>query len=248
MFRDDEAFLFSDWIYPNKLEDFKDKIVLECGCGGGHHTSFMAPFAKKIVAVDLNTVDLAKERTRKYNNIDFIETDIATMDLKTKFDIVMAVGVVHHTDDPDRTVKNLMSHVKPEGKLILWVYSQEGNFLVRNMVEPFRKLFLRKMGRESLAHFSALLTSLMYLPVYTIYALPVSFLPYYEYFQNWKKLSFNRNKLNVFDKLNAPQVHFINRERISNWFRNNEYEDIHVSPYKNVSWRVSGRKKCQKSC
>ena len=35
MLKDDEFFLFKDWIYPNVLEDFKDKEVLECGCGGG---------------------------------------------------------------------------------------------------------------------------------------------------------------------------------------------------------------------
>jgi len=77
----------------------------------------------------------------------------------------------------------------------------------------------------------------------SIYLLPLRFLPYYEYFENFRKMSFYRNNLNVFDKLNAPQVEFISSERIQKWFNNKEFEDVHISSYKGVSWRVTGRKK-----
>ena len=58
MLQDDELFLFQDWISPLTLEDFKGKEILEGGCGGGQHTSFVAPHAARIVATDLNTVVL----------------------------------------------------------------------------------------------------------------------------------------------------------------------------------------------
>src|SRR5688572_24691248 len=130
MLQDDELFLFQDWIYPNTLDDFKGKMVLECGCGGGQHTSFVAPYAKSVTAVDLNTTDIAKERNKMFTNVEFVEEDIANMDLGRQFDIVFSIGVVHHTDNPDKTVANLAKHVKPGGKLIVWVYSKEGNYLV----------------------------------------------------------------------------------------------------------------------
>jgi 2-polyprenyl-3-methyl-5-hydroxy-6-metoxy-1,4-benzoquinol methylase len=110
-FQDQEQFLFEDWISPFKLEDFRGLTVLEAGCGGGQHTAFMAPYAKSIVAVDLNTVAIARERTKAYDNVVFEEADIATMDLKYQFDVVLSVGVVHHTDDPDRSVTNLIRHL-----------------------------------------------------------------------------------------------------------------------------------------
>ena len=59
LFEDDELFLFRDWIYPNTLDDFRGKNVLECGCGGGQHTEFVASYAKSITAVDLNTIEIA---------------------------------------------------------------------------------------------------------------------------------------------------------------------------------------------
>jgi ubiquinone/menaquinone biosynthesis C-methylase UbiE len=242
MLQDDELFLFKDWIYPLTLEDFKGKESLECGCGGGQHTAFVAPYSAHHTAVDLNTPDLAQQRNKDKTNISYIEADIAKMDLGKQFDIVFSIGVVHHTDDPDATFENMRKHTKSGGKTVVWVYSKEGNWMVDNMVEPVRKAFLVKMSRKSLLTLSKITTALMYPPIYTIYLLPLKFLPFYEYFQNFRKLSFYRNTLNVFDKLNAPQVDFISKERIEKWFSPDKFRDIHISPYKGVSWRGSGTK------
>jgi len=244
-FRDDNLFLFQEWIYPNTLNDFKGNEVLECGCGGGQHTLFIAPYAKEIVAVDLNTIDIAKKWNSQFENVTFVEDDIAEMNLKRQFDIVFSIGVVHHTNNPDKTVENLKRHVKPGGKLIVWVYSKEGNFIMEQIVEWFRKTFLRHISRWVLGKISIIITLVLYLPVYSIYMFPLKFLPYYEYFENFRRLSFHRNNLNVFDKLNAPQVEFIDKLRISRWFDEKEFEDIHISAYKGVSWRGSGTKRCQ---
>jgi SAM-dependent methyltransferase len=243
MLQDDELFLFKDWIHPVTLDDFKNKEVLECGCGGGQHTSYVAPQAKHHTAVDLNTPDLAQKRNAQFSNITYIEADIAKMDLQKQFDFVFSVGVVHHTDSPDATFENMKKHTKQGGKTIVWVYSKEGNWMVEKLVEPIRKSILVKMSRKGLLNLSRIVTALMYLPIYTIYLLPLKFLPFYEYFQNFRKLSFYRNVLNVFDKLNAPQVDFISRARIEKWFNTNDYTDIHISAYKAVSWRGSAVKK-----
>ena len=69
LLKDDELFLFKDWIYPNTLEDFTGKESLECGCGGGQHTGYVAPYSKHHTALDLNTSDIAKEHNKKFTNI-----------------------------------------------------------------------------------------------------------------------------------------------------------------------------------
>ncbi|MBI5815860.1 MAG: class I SAM-dependent methyltransferase [Nitrospinae bacterium] len=243
LLRDGELFLFKDWIHPHTLESFRGLDILECGCGGGQHTAFMAPFAKSVTAVDLNTAQLALERNAGASNVRFLDADIAEMDLGMRFDVVMSVGVVHHTDDPDRTVANLIRHAKPGGRLIIWVYSHEGNWAVRNMVEPFRRLFLRSISRKTLLWLSKAVTAILYIPVHTLYRLPLRFLPYFDYFGNFRKLSFYRNTLNVFDKLNAPKTGFITRKRAESWVAPEKFENIHISRYKGVSWRISGHLK-----
>lgn len=243
MFTDEELSVFLQYIHPYTLEDFRNKDILECGAGGGHHTSFMAPYAREITAVDLNTIEIAKEKNKQFTNISFIEDDIAVMNLNKMFDVVLAIGVIQHTDNPEKTVENLIRHVKHGGLLVMWVYSLEGNYLVQQALEPIRKAFLSNIDRSNLLLLSKMLTALLYIPVYSVYQLPLEFLPYYKYFKDFRKLGFNRNNLNVFDKLNAPQVDFISRERAKNWMSEHVFEDIAISQYKGVSWRISGRKK-----
>lgn len=245
MFRDEEYFLFSDWIYPNTIDDFKGKEVLECGCGGGQHTSFIAPYAREVIAVDLNTVDIARERNERSGNVIFLEDDIARMNLKRQLDIVISIGVVHHTDSPDETIENLKRHLRPGGRLIVWVYSKEGNFMAERLLEPFRKIFFKNLKKKRLAALARFVTAMLYIPVYSIYMLPLKFLPYYEYFENFRMMSFERNSLNVFDKLNAPQVEFIDRARVGRWF-SMDFTDVSITRYRGVSWRASGTKRCQR--
>lgn len=240
---DHSKWLFEQWILPNTLEDFRGKDVLDCGCGDGQHISFVAPYAKTVVGVDLNSTDSAKRNTAHLRNVEVIEADLAQMDLGRTFDVVYCIGVLHHTDDPKITFDNLVKHCKPGGRVILWVYSREGNFLNYTMVEGLKKICVRFLPRSIVLAITHLLTLLLYIPVYTVYLLPIPFFPYYEYFGNWRKLPYSRNMLNVFDKLNAPQTHFIRREQLEEWFHPALFERISIAPYVNVSHRASGTKK-----
>jgi len=246
IFQDDERFLFDEWILPRTIEDFRDKSVLECGCGGGQHTGFVAPVARSVTAVDLNAIDVARARNARFTNIRYVEADLAALNLPERFDVVFCIGVIHHTDDPDRTFEAIYKHCKPGGLVIIWTYSAEGNALVRYGVEPLRKMLLRSLPRRVLVTLSEVITALLYPVVYTVY-LPgfTSFLPYHEYFANFRRLTFRRNVLNVFDKLNAPQTRFTTRETCHRWFSSSRFEadSIAIRRYAGVSYSLSGIKR-----
>ncbi len=240
VFEDNETQLFRDWIQPNRLEDFAGKLVLDAGCGPGHHARLAAALAREVVAVDLNTADIARKKLADLPNVRIVEADISSWDDGNRFDVVYCVGVVHHTADPDRTVSHLKDLLKPGGRMILWVYAREGNALNRWLLEPAKEVILHRLARPVLSALSHLATLALYPPVFTLYLLPLSFLPFHEYFHNFRTLSYKRNQLNVFDKMNAPTTHFISRTQAESWLSG--LEDTHLSPYVGVSWRVSGRK------
>lgn len=236
-------FLYHDWIYPCKYTDCKDKEVLDAGSGPGIQVRLIAKHAKRVTAVDLDALDITCSKTKDLAyKVDYVRADIGTMDLGKQFDIVNCVGTIHHTDNPDETFRNLYNHVKPGGKIIIWTYSHEGNFLVRRCVEPLRKLFLDGASHRTLWGISFFLNAVLYPIIHTIYRLPLTALPYYEYFENARKMSFKRNALNIYDKLNAPQTHFVTERQIRSWFNSSHFRDVHISMYKGVSWRGSGTK------
>lgn len=237
-YQDDATFLFHEWIRPNTLLDFSGKTVLEAGCGGGQHTALIAPICERVVAVDLNAVDIAVQRN-KHGNVSFLEEDIAEMNLGELYDIVLCIGVIHHTDDPEKTVANLTRHLRPGGRIILWVYSKEGNWMAEQIVERVRLALLSNRKTQTLSKLAQFITALLYAPVYTVYMLPIPRLPYFEYFQNFRRLTYSRNTLNVFDKLNSPQVQFISMKRAQSWLNPERFSDIHISSYVGVSWRIS---------
>ncbi len=239
---ENEGFLFQEWIKPNTLSDFNGKEVLDGGCGAGEHMNLVLPYVKKIVGVDFNPSQKLRSRFKNVSKAKVLEADLAHMNLNKKFDMVYSIGVLHHTENPSTSFNNLVRHVKKGGRLIIWVYSYEGNFLNRTLLEFFKKYGLLKLSKSTLYKVAWLVTALLYLPIYTIYKLPLTFLPFYEYFDNWRKLTFKRNLLNVFDKMNAPTTHFIDGRTVRGWFDARRFKSVHISPYKGVSWRASGTK------
>ena len=238
------TFLYQDWIFPNTFETMRDKDVLDAGSGPGVQIRLMAETARSVTAVDLEAIDVSKATTRDLvDKIQYRRDDISTMDLGRQFDVVNCVGVIHHTDDPTVTFRNLFRHLKPGGRMIIWAYAREGNFLMRTIVEPVRKVLLDAAPHRIVWALSVALTAALWPIVNSVYRLPLRFLPYYDYFANFRKLSFYRNVLNVYDKLNAPQQHFLSRETMEQWFNPDDFEDVHLSQYAGVSWRGSGTRR-----
>jgi len=240
---EDHRFLYDEWILPVKFSDMRGEKVFEAGAGPGVMTRFIAEYADEVVAVDLNTVEHLKRNVSDYKNVRIVEGDIAEIDFPgEKFDVTFCVGVIHHTQDPTKTFQNLFRQTRKGGRVVIWTYSYEGNFLVRKVVEPIRKAFLKNLDRRTLWFLSGIITFFMYVPIYSVYLLPLKFLPFYEYFENWRKMSFRRNLGNVFDKLNAPLTIFTKYSTISSWFNENDFQDIVITKYKGTSWRGTGIK------
>jgi SAM-dependent methyltransferase len=233
--------LFWEWISPLDPDDFRGQRVLDAGCGGGHMLGYIADYVDSASGVDLNTAHIVQRQMSRYPHIRVHHGDIARWQEERDFDIVYSIGVVHHTKDPQATARHLMTLVKPGGLLAMWVYGHEGNFWARLLVEATKPLYAW-VPRSILWAVSLVLTALLNPLVWSLYRLPLTRLPYYEYFRSWRRLSFVRNATNVFDKLNAPTTHFIRRGEIDAWFAGTPFSNVQVTPWNGISWRILARR------
>ena len=116
------------------LKFFKGKSILDMGCGSGRFTiAFSALKAKKIVGVDLGDDGLKIgrliARDKKLKNIRFVKASVLNLPFKkNSFDFIFCKGVLHHTGDTYKGLKNLKKVLKKNGTAFLYLYGSGGIF------------------------------------------------------------------------------------------------------------------------
>ena len=107
-----------------ELTDPSD-IVLECACGTGAITQYIAQKCKKLLAADysIGMLRQASKKCRKYENVSFRKADITDLRCPdNRFDQVVAGNVIHLLDNPVAAISELVRVCKPGGKVIIPTY------------------------------------------------------------------------------------------------------------------------------
>lgn len=106
------------------LPDFKNKRVLDLGCGYGWHCQYAAEHgAESVVGVDLSEKMLAVARQKNnFENVTYLHDSIDTVDFETEsFDIVLSSLAIHYIEDFTKLAKNIAKWLTPGGQLIFSV-------------------------------------------------------------------------------------------------------------------------------
>ena len=116
----------------NKFSElqFKNKIVLDVGCGSGRFCVLASSLqAKKVYGIDSSkiNIDYNKKKFKKFTNIKFLFGDNTDLKIKRNFsDITISQGVIHHTTDMFKSLNELIRVTKKGGKILLLVYGEHG--------------------------------------------------------------------------------------------------------------------------
>ena len=242
---------FLGWIAPVEPSFFKNKIVLEGGCGKGRHTELAARWgASEVVGVDLSAaVETAFAATRNLDNAHIIQADVYHLPLTRSFDYAFSVGVLHHLPDPRAGFRSLASRVKPGGHISAWVYGAENNQWITRYVNPVRKLTSR-VDQRALLQLSKLPTGLMFLATKLIYG-PLNqsvagrkiagHLFYNDYLNAISKFGWREQHTIVFDHLVAPTSHYISRDEFAEWWNDVHATEVNIGWHNSNSWRWFGK-------
>lgn len=236
---------FKGWLQPVQPDFFKDKIVLEGGCGKGRHTKLAAEWgAKEVVGIDLGDgVESAFALTRDLPNAHIIQCDIFKLPLKKIFDYAFSVGVLHHTPDPRKAFLSLGGKVKSGGHISAWVYGAENNEWIVKLVNPVRERFTSKMSQPMLYQLSKLptlslflTTKMVYRPANAIAKPAAKYLFYNEYMNHLGTFGWREQHNIVFDHLVAPTAFYISKEDFAEWWQEINAEDVEITWHNQNSW------------
>ena len=101
--------------------DLKGKSVLDIGCNEGFFCLEAARRgAARVVGIDQSAhfVDAARSRSREFSQIEYIKGDAKNLP-DEKFDIILVLSVIHYFENPYDIFCDIVSHLKPNGILIL---------------------------------------------------------------------------------------------------------------------------------
>jgi SAM-dependent methyltransferase len=244
---------FLDWIKPLNPSDFAGRVVLDVGCGKGRHIFLSAEFqAQEVVGIDLSdAVEAAFQNTRHFPNVHVVQADAYNLPFAEPFDLAYSIGVLHHLPDPKQGFLSMNKHVKPGGRVAIWVYGKEGNRWIENFVDPVRIHITSKLPKVVTQGISFLLAVPLFVALKLVYG-PVhrnqsalwlkKRLPYAEYLGAISSYSFAENFWNVFDHLVAPTAFYHRREEVEDWFQTANSQQVEITQRNNNSWRATGLK------
>jgi SAM-dependent methyltransferase len=240
---------FLGWIAPVTPDFFRDKVVLEGGCGKGRHTQLAAGWgARDVVGIDLSAaVETAFAATRSLPNAHIIQADIYHLPLARKFDYAFSVGVLHHLPDPRAGFLSLASKVKPGGHVSAWIYGAENNEWIVRWVNPVREKITSRIDQRALLQLSKLPAACLYLATKLVYG-PLNrngssfakHLFYNDYLSALSKFGWREQHTIVFDHLVAPTAFYISREEFETWWRDLNACDVVIGWHNKNSWRGTG--------
>jgi 2-polyprenyl-3-methyl-5-hydroxy-6-metoxy-1,4-benzoquinol methylase len=109
---------------------WRDKRVLEVGCGIGTDSINFARAGARLTAVDLSSesIRIARERAEIFgvaDRIDFRQAnaeELASAVHGEPYDLVYSFGVIHHTPNPEAALAEMRRLIAPGGVLKLMIY------------------------------------------------------------------------------------------------------------------------------
>jgi ArsR family transcriptional regulator len=116
--------LFGDRFHLAALPAFADAdwTVGDLGCGTGQMSAALAPFVRRVIAVDTSAAMLqaAKKRLGAFDNIELRRGDLEALPIDdARLDAATMALVLHHLPDPAAVLKEVARVLKPGGRLML---------------------------------------------------------------------------------------------------------------------------------
>jgi 2-polyprenyl-3-methyl-5-hydroxy-6-metoxy-1,4-benzoquinol methylase len=214
------------------------KTVLECGCGAGRFTEVLLASGAKVTSIDLSS---AVEANAKNFPVDashrIAQADILRLPFQPQsFDVVICLGVVQHTPDPEQTITRLYEQVKPGGHLIIDNYQFDWSWYTRTAA--LLRIVLKRMKPQTSLAITRRLVD-FFLPWHRwakdkglMWSLVCRLSPLLTYYRAIPQLNEQAQRewsmLDTHDSLTDWYKNCRSPQQIEQYMRNLQMQDIHI--------------------
>lgn len=236
------------YLAPLGLEVFRNKLVLDAGCGTGKFAYLAAQNgAREVIAVDLSdAVEVAYRNTRDCPNVHVVQGDIYHLPVKAHVDLAYSIGVLNLIPDPEGGFRSVARTLRPGGTILAWVYGKEGNWLYATFAEPLRRAVTAHLPAPVNRALAKLCAAILWVPMKLVYV-PLSktetgrrigpHLPYWQYLLYFNRLGWYFFENTILDKIIAPVCFLYTRDEFASWFEGGTFSDVGIHSRTGNSWR-----------
>lgn len=114
-----------------QFDRWRDKRVLEIGCGLGTDATNFVRAGAEYTGIELSQVSLDLARTR----LDVFALDATLIQAdaerlgehvrRASFDLIYSFGVIHHTPNPEAVIRQARQVIHPDGEFRLMLYARD---------------------------------------------------------------------------------------------------------------------------
>lgn len=137
-------------------------VVLDAGCGIGYKAKWFAELSPSthVIAMDFSdAVFVAAEKFSDTPNLSFVKGDIADTKIADgSISYVSCDQVIHHTENPLQTMRELSRILRPEGQLAVYVYAKKA--LPRELLDDYFREGTKSISQADMWKLSEQLTEL----------------------------------------------------------------------------------------
>jgi ubiquinone/menaquinone biosynthesis C-methylase UbiE len=140
----------------------KKEVILDAGCGLGYKAKWFADLSPSSLVIAMDYSDSIYRAAESYSgipNLVFVKNDIANSQIKNNsVDYISCDQVIHHTENPQKTITEFYRILKPNSELAVYVYAKKA--LPRELIDDYFRDKSKTTSKEEMWNFSKQLTEL----------------------------------------------------------------------------------------
>lgn len=227
---------FRRWTVHLAPEDWRGRSFLDVGCGMGRNSFWPMRYgAREGCAVDIDERSLAGARRNlaAFPAVTVMRASAYDLPFAEHFDIAFSIGVIHHLADPAAALQRMVAAVRPGGRVLIWVYAQEGNRWLVRVLDPLRRVLFSRLPVAWVHHLSLYPAALLWL------GLRLGLRPS-AYFRLLAGFGFGHLRAIAFDQMLPRIAHYWPRETVLALMAAAGLVDIRLEFVNEMSWSAIG--------